>query len=152
MSSPSIKNNMTTLRYLRRFGVIDSITILRGCSHWPYVQKNMFLGQGSDFDKVFLFKILEVGLGSNVDLVKLMQLGGDLQDAWIMFDHMKCVKKWTIVACHVYNSTYCCVMTITVYNMQSEDVATQSILLKNLNIVLARHGIPEPKFKGLYGR
>jgi hypothetical protein len=35
----------------------------------------------------------EVGPGSGVDLVKRMQLGGDLKDAWIMFDHVKCVKK-----------------------------------------------------------
>jgi hypothetical protein len=29
--------------------------MLRGCSNWPYVQNNMFPGQGSDSDKVFLF-------------------------------------------------------------------------------------------------
>jgi hypothetical protein len=34
---------------------MDSITMLRGCSNWSYVQKNMFPGQGSDFDKVLLF-------------------------------------------------------------------------------------------------
>jgi hypothetical protein len=33
MMFPSIKNNVTTFRYLRRFGVIDSITLLRGCSN-----------------------------------------------------------------------------------------------------------------------
>jgi hypothetical protein len=33
MSSPSIKNDITAFRYIRRFGVIDSIAILRGCSH-----------------------------------------------------------------------------------------------------------------------
>jgi hypothetical protein len=33
MSSPSIKNDVTTFRYIRRFGVMDSITMLRGCSH-----------------------------------------------------------------------------------------------------------------------
>ena len=70
MSLPSIKNDVTTFRYLWRFRLIDSITILRGCSHWLYVQKNMFLGQGFDFDKVFLFKMSEVGLSNGVDLVK----------------------------------------------------------------------------------
>jgi hypothetical protein len=37
MTSPSVKNNVTTFRYLCRFGVIDSITMLRGCNNWPYV-------------------------------------------------------------------------------------------------------------------
>jgi hypothetical protein len=89
-----------------------------------------------------------VGPGSGVDLVKRMQPSGDLEDAWMMFDHVKRVKKWTTMACHVYDSTYCRVMTIAVCDMQSEDAAAQSVLWKNLNAVLARHGIPEPKFKG----
>jgi hypothetical protein len=33
MSSPSIKNNVTTFRYIRRFGIMDGIAMLRGCSH-----------------------------------------------------------------------------------------------------------------------
>jgi hypothetical protein len=148
MTSPSMKNNVTTFRYLRRFGIMDSITMLRGCSNWPYVQKNMFPSQGSDSDKVFLFKMSEVGPSSSVDLVRRMQPSGDLQDAWIMFDHVKRVKKWTTMACHVYDSTYCRVMTIVVCNMQSEDAAAQSVLWKNLNVVIAKHGVPNPKFKG----
>lgn len=67
--------------------------MLRGYSKWPYVRKNMFLGQGSDFDKVFLFKMSELGPGNGVDLVKGMQPGSNLQDAWIMFDHIRHVKK-----------------------------------------------------------
>jgi hypothetical protein len=51
---------------------MNSITMLRGCSHWPYVQKNMFPGQAFDSDKVFLFKMLEVGPNSSMDLVKWM--------------------------------------------------------------------------------
>jgi hypothetical protein len=61
-----------------------------------------------------------------VDLVKQMQPGGNLQDTWMMFDHVKRVKKWTTMACHVYDSTYCRIMTIAVCNMQSEDVAAQN--------------------------
>ena len=52
------------------------------------------------------------------------------------------------MACHVYDSTYCRVMTIAVCDMQSEDAAAQMILWKNLNVVMARHGVPSPKFKG----
>jgi hypothetical protein len=33
MSSPSIKNDVTTFRYIRRFGIMDGIAILRGYSH-----------------------------------------------------------------------------------------------------------------------
>jgi hypothetical protein len=77
-----------------------------------------------------------------------MQLGGDLQDAWMMFDHMKRVKKWTTMAYHIYDSSYCRVMTIAVCDMQLKDVAAQSVLWKNLNVVLAKHGVPKPKFKG----
>jgi hypothetical protein len=32
--------------------------------------------------------------------------------------------------------------------MQSEDTTAQSVLWKNLNVVLAKDGVPEPKFKG----
>jgi hypothetical protein len=148
MNSPSIKNDVISFRYIRRDGVMDGITILRGCSNWPYVQENLFLGHGSDSDKVFVFKMSEVGPGSGIDLVKRMQLGGDLEDAWMMFDHVKHVKKWTTMACHVYDSIYCHVMTITKCDMQLEDATAQSVLWKNLNAILARHGVPEPKFKG----
>ena len=148
MSSPSFKNDVTAFKFIRRFGVMDGIAMLRGCSHWAYVQENKFPGQGSDLDKVFVFKMSEVGLGSRVHLVKRMQPGGDLEDAWIMFDHVKRVKHWTTMACHVYDSTYCRVMTIAICDMQSEDVAAQMILWKNLNVVIARHDVPSPKFKG----
>ena len=49
--------------------------------------------------------------------------GGDLEDVWIIFDHVKRVKHWTTMACHVYDSVYCRVMTIAVCDMQSEDAA-----------------------------
>jgi hypothetical protein len=127
---------------------MDGITILRGCNNWPYVQKNMFPGQGSNFDKVNVFKIFEVRPGSGVDFVKRMQPGGDFQDAWIMCDHVKRIKKWTTMACHVYDSAYCRVMTIAICDMQSEDTVAQSVLWKNLNVVLVKHGVSEPKFKG----
>jgi hypothetical protein len=84
MSSPSIKNDVTSFRYIRRYGVMDGITMLRGWSTWPYVQENLFPGQGSDSDKVFVFKMSEVGPSSGIDLVKRMQPSGDLEDKWKM--------------------------------------------------------------------
>jgi hypothetical protein len=44
-----------------------------------------------------------------------------------MFDHVKYVKHWTTMACHVYDSPYCQVMTIAICDMQSEDVAVQMV-------------------------
>jgi hypothetical protein len=69
MSSPSIKNHVTAFRYIRRFGVMDGIATLRGCSHWAYIQENKFLGQGSDSNKVFVFKMSKVEPRSGVHLV-----------------------------------------------------------------------------------
>jgi hypothetical protein len=69
MSSQSIKNNVTAFKYIRKLGVMDGIAMLRGYSHWAYIQENKSLGQGSDLDKVFVFKILKVGPKSGVHLV-----------------------------------------------------------------------------------
>jgi hypothetical protein len=100
---------------------MDGIAKLRGVSTWAYVQRNQFPGQGDEADKVFVFKMSEVGPGSGVDLVRRMQPGGDLEHAWIMSNHVKRVAKWTTMACHVYDGTYQRVMTIVCYDFQSED-------------------------------
>jgi len=77
-----------------------------------------------------------------------MQPGGDLEDAWIMFYHVRRVKEWTTIAYHVYDTSYCHVMTIVVFYMQSEDVVAQCNFWTNLNIVMGRYGITLPYFKG----
>lgn len=91
----------------------------------------------------------EVGPGSGVDLVRRMQLGRDLQNAWVMFDHVKRVKYWTTMACHMYNSTYCRVMTIASCDMQSEDCKAQILFWQNLNLVMESNGFKVPNFKGV---
>ena len=103
---------------------MDGIAKLRGVSNWAYVQQN-FSGQRDDADKVFVFKMSEVGPGSGVDLVRRMQPGGDLENAWIMFDHVKRVKGWTTMATHVYDGTYQRVMTISCCDFQWEDKDAQ---------------------------
>jgi hypothetical protein len=148
LTSPNIRNAVTMFRTMRRFGIMDSITKLRGASNWRFVQQNRFPGQGVDMDKVFVFKMSEVGPGSRVNLVKRMQPGGDLENSWIMFDHVKRVRSWTTMAYHVYDSTYCRVMTIAVCDMQSEDVPAQSVIWKNLNALMAQHGRNKVNFKG----
>ena len=92
--------------------------------------------------------MFEIGLGSGVDLVAQMQPGGDLELAWIIFDHVKRVTNWTTMACHVYDSTYHSIMTIACCDFQSEDNNAQIIFWKNLNHVMTRHGIPSPQFQG----
>ena len=62
----------------------------------------------------------EVGPGSEVGLVWQMQPGGDLENAWIMSDHVKQVKGWTTMAAHVYDGTYQRVMTISYCDCQSK--------------------------------
>ena len=75
----------------------------------------------------------EVGPGSGVDLVKQMQPKGNLENTWIMFNHVNQVRQWTTMVCHVYDSTYRRVMTIACCNMQSEDNDAQMVFWKNPN-------------------
>jgi hypothetical protein len=111
-----------------------------------YVHGNVFPGQGKE--KVYVFKMLEDGPGSGVDLVKRMQPRGDLENAWLMFDHVKRVKEWTTMACHVYDAAYCKVMTIAICDMQSEDTKVQCIMWRELNDLMAKNGVENTNFKG----
>ena len=54
---------------------MDGIAKLRGVSTWAYVQRNQSPSQGDETDKIFVYKMYEVGPGSAVDLVKHMQPG-----------------------------------------------------------------------------
>jgi hypothetical protein len=81
-------------------GAYDSIMAMKTYTTIEYVHGNVFPGQGKE--KVYVFKMLEDRPGSGVDLVKRMQPGRDLENAWLMFDHIKRVKEWTTMACHVY--------------------------------------------------
>ena len=58
-----------------------------------------------------------LGASSGVDLICKMQLDGNLELAWIMFDHVKRVVGWMSLGAHVYNLVYYKVMTIAVCNM-----------------------------------
>ena len=69
LNSPNLRSKVTPFKYLRRFGIMDGIAKLRSVSSWAYVQRNQFLGQGDEKDKVFGFKISKVGPGNKVDLV-----------------------------------------------------------------------------------
>ena len=88
--------------------------------------------------------------GSGVELVKRMQVGrgGDMENSWIMFDHVKRVRNWTTMACHVYDSQYCKVLTIACCDIQLEDGTTQTLFWDNLNVVMAENGVSKVNFKG----
>jgi hypothetical protein len=56
-----------------------------------------------------------------------MQPFDDLQNVWMMFDDVKRVQGWMTMACHIYDSIYCKVIMIVVYDMQSKDTKVQHI-------------------------
>jgi hypothetical protein len=146
LSSPNLQNTISLYRSSSKRGAYDNIMATKTYTTIEYVHGNVFPGQGKD--KVYVFKMLEDGLGSGVDLVKCMHPGGDLENAWLMFDHVKCVKEWTTMACHVYDAAYCKVMTIAVCDIQSEDMKVQCIMWRELNDLMAKNGVENTNFKG----
>jgi len=48
--------------------------------------------------RCFFLKCRSMGPTSEVDLVRCMQLGGGLQNCWLMFNHVKHVQEWTTMA------------------------------------------------------
>ena len=80
ISSPNICNHVHFFKsssYAHK-GSIDKILELKSRIHIDFIQDSTFLGHGSS--KMFLFKMSSGSLGSRVDLVRRMQLGGNLQE------------------------------------------------------------------------
>ena len=121
LSSPNVRNMISSFWSNNKGGgKIDRILDIKGRAKREYIHVSVFAGQGHE--KVYFFKMLVDGPGSSVDLVWRMQPGGDLQNCFVMFNHVKRVKSWTTIACHVYDSTYCKVMTIVVCDMQTKGI------------------------------
>jgi hypothetical protein len=72
-------------------------------------------------------------VGSGGSLVTQMQHAWDLQNVWIMFDHVKHADGWTSMACHVYDLAYCKMMTITICDMQFEGMEVQQVMWTKFN-------------------
>ena len=123
LSSPSIRNVISSFRSNNHRGIIDNIMTMKRDSKFEFTYVSVFPGQGKE--KVYICKMLIEGPGSGVDLVRQMEPPGDLQNAWMMFDHVKRVKDWTMMACHMYDTEYKKVMTIAMCDMQSEDTEVQ---------------------------
>ncbi len=47
-----------------------------------------------------------------------------------------------------FNLAYCKVMSIAIYDMQSEDIEAQCILWRKLNATILKKGVANPNFKG----
>jgi len=72
-------------------GIIDNIMSMKKESKFEFIHNSIAPGQSKE--KVYIFKMLTKRSKSEVDLVRRMQFGGDLQNAWMMLDHIKCVKE-----------------------------------------------------------
>ncbi len=124
LNSPNIRNVVVFFKHRPNGAYIDSILELKSKSRYDYIQEYYLLGQVFG-QKVFIFQMSINGVGSGMNFVTRMQFARDLQNAWIMFDHVKHVVGQTTMVCHVYNSTYCKMMTIVICDMQYEDMEVQ---------------------------
>ena len=91
---------------------------------------------------------MSVDLPWSDDLVKRIQVEENMKNSWIMFNHIKHMKDWTTLACHVYDSKCCKVLTITCCDMQSVDGATQTLLWENLNSIMVKNEVSTVNLKG----
>jgi hypothetical protein len=71
-----------------------------------------------------------------------------MENAWMMFNHVKHVQGWTTMAYHAYDLVYCKVMTIAVCDMQSKVMEAQCILWRKLNAIVQNKGLGTPISKG----
>jgi hypothetical protein len=65
-----------------------------------------------------------------------------------MFDHAKCVVRWTTMVCHVYDPSYYKVMTIVICDMQFEEAEAQQVMWTKLNVTMMKHRFYKPNFEG----
>ena len=79
IASPNYHNFVSgSKRFVRsRMGTMDSIMVLNDHSGFKYVYDSRLPGQSKD--KVFVFKMSVDLPGSGVNLVKRMQVGGDME-------------------------------------------------------------------------
>jgi len=147
LSSPNVRNIVASFQNNGAGGgEIDRILAMKKQAKIEFIHDSVFPRQGQE--KVYFFKMFVDGPRSGVDLVKRMKPGGDLEHCFLMFDDVKRVKGWTTIACHVYDSGFCKVMTIAVCNMQFKDTEGQVIMWRCLNRVMEKNGLPNTNFKG----
>jgi len=84
-------------------------------------------------------------------LVRWMQPKDDLQNACMMFDHIKCVQGWMTMACLVYDLFYCKVVTIMVCDMQSKDTKSSMNFVVEVNQNCWKIKVGYVHFQGVHG-
>jgi hypothetical protein len=147
LGSRSLRNLISEARrFCGQGGYIDNIRKLKKSLTFDYIHDSKFPGQGDEL--VYLFKMSTCGQGSGVSLVCRMQFGRDLENEWIMFDHIKRIKEWITFGVHVYDPDYCSVMTIAVCDMQLEMADAQERVWLSSLAVMEKHGMSNVNFKG----
>ena len=150
LGSKSLRNMIVEARrFCGQGGYIDNILKLKKSLTYDYIHDSKFPSQGNEL--VYLLKMSTCGQGSGVSLVHRMQLGGDLENEWVMFDHVKRMKDWTIFGIHVYDPDCCSIMTIVVCNMQSKKADAQERVWLSLYAIMEKHGMANVNFKGFMG-
>ena len=123
---------------------MDNIMTLKDHSGFKYIHGSRFMGQCKD--RVFVCRKPIDLPGSDVDLVKRIQVGGDMENSWIMFDHVKHMKDRTALAYQIYNK-YCKMLTIVCRDMQSVDGVVHILFWKNFNFFMMKNEISKMNFK-----
>jgi hypothetical protein len=87
LASPNCQNFVSGLKRFvcSGMGTMDNIMALKNHSSFKYVHNSTYSKQSKD--KIFVFKMSIDLPGSGVDLGKRMQVGGDMENSWIMFCH-----------------------------------------------------------------
>lgn len=124
-------------------GMMDCIMTLKDHSSFTFAHGNRFLGKS----KGFVFKMLVNLPRSGVELMKGTQVGGDMQNQWIVFEHVKWLKEWQTMVCRIYDIKCFEVLAIACCNMPFENGATQTLFWENLNVVRVENGVPNANLK-----
>ena len=149
MSTLFVNNMIKDARVLcGQGGYIDNILKLKKASTYDYIHDSRFPGQGSLDNIAYLFKVSTVGAGSGVDLVRRMQPGGDLELAWIMFDHVKRVAGWTSLGAHIYDPVFCKIVTIYICDIMYKMADAHEQMWLSMVSLLSWYGVKNVNFKG----
>jgi hypothetical protein len=65
-----------------------------------------------------------------------MQSGSDMENSWIMVNHVKQLNDKAMMACYAYNNKDSKISTTTYYDMQPKDVVVHILFWKNLNAIM----------------
>jgi hypothetical protein len=134
LSSPNIRHTIKSFKDVTKGnGYSDNILELKRKLHYDYIQDNVFPIQGVP-------KVSTYWPTSGVDIVTRMQLGRNLENVWIMFDHIKGVQGWITMGYHVYDMSYCRVLIIAICDMQFEDANSQILMWFSLTRLVKKEG------------